>query len=147
MTKVMAENQKAAAMVRTRKVTTQASRLYSYAQKSVGELIQKLLTLAEGSKGGKLSNELKDVVYVLKAHKLRSSSHAHVFRTHGGLHALLKFISRCKECEGRDLVLLLGTLGNLCALEPDTRCTVSTESIRLMLMVTLNLYFIILCRL
>ena len=122
----MAEIQKAA-MLRTKKVATQTSKLHSYAQKNVGELIQKLITLSEGSKGGKLSNELKDVVYVLKTHKLRSSSHAHTFRTQGGLHALLKLISRCKESEGKDLVLLLGTLGNLCALEPDTRCTVSTE--------------------
>ena len=120
----MAERHNVAAL-RTKKVTLLSPKLQSYAQRSVGELTQKLLDLFEGSKGGRLSKELCDVLYVLKLQKFRSLSHAHLFRTRGGLRALLQLVSQCKECEARDLVLLLGTLGNLCALEPETRCAVS----------------------
>ena len=120
----MAEKHNVAAL-RTKKVALVSPKLQSYAQRSVGELTQKLLDLFEGSKGERLSKELCEVLYVLKAQKLRSPSHAHLFRTQGGLRALLQLVSHCKECEARDLVLLLGILGNLCALEPETRCAVS----------------------
>ena len=120
----MAEKHNVAAL-RTKKVALLSPKLQSYAQRSVGELTQKLLDLFEGSKGERLSKELCEVLYVLKAQKLRSPSHAYLFRTQGGLRALLQLVSHCKECEARDLVLLLGTLGNLCALEPETRCAVS----------------------
>ena len=120
----MAEKHNVAAL-RTKKVALLSPKLQLYAQKSVGELTEKLLDLFERSKGGRLSNELCEVLYVLKAQKLRSIRPAHLFRTRGGLRALLQLISHCKECEARDLVLLLGTLGNLCALEHETRCAVS----------------------
>lgn len=75
-----------------------------------------------GRKGDGLSAELRDVVYTLKAHELRSGRNAHAFRVGGGLAALLRLVT---GCGGRDAVLLLGAVGNLCALDTQSRREVS----------------------
>ena len=96
-------------------------RLRKQASASLPELTRELLRLAPASKGDGLSAELRDTVYVLKAYKLRSSRYAHAFRVGGGLAALLRLLA---AAAGRDAVLLLGALGNLCALDKQTRAQV-----------------------
>ena len=94
---------------------------------SLREMTEKLTSLSEGLNGGLLAGELRDAIYILKTQRLRSTGNAHTFRALGGLAALLQLVHRCRECRGRDMVLLLGTLGNLCALERETRSTVSIQ--------------------
>ena len=110
---------------RPKKSSSLLPRLQRFASKGLTEVTQRLLGLVEEFKSERLTTELRDVVYVLKAQKLRSATNAHAFHAAGGVGALLQLLSRCKEGEGRDLVLLLGTIGNLCALERETRATVS----------------------
>lgn len=94
--------------------------------KSVEELTRALVTLTDASKGEILTSELKDWIYMLKVHRLRHCSDAHEFCSNGGVEALLKLLCRCSvNRESRDLVLLLGALGNVCALDKNCRTVVS----------------------
>lgn len=94
------------------------SRLRGKASANLEELTRELLRLTSRRKGDGLSAELRDVVYTLKAHELRSGRNAHAFRVGGGLAALLRLAA---GCGGRDAVLLLGAVGNLCALDSQSR--------------------------
>ena len=104
------------------------SSLQKNTSKSVGELTSRLVTLTDTSKGEILTSELRDWVYMLKVHRLRHCSDAHEFCSNGGVGALTKLLSRCcTNREGRDLVLLLGTLGNVSALDKSSRDMVSVQ--------------------
>ena len=86
----------------------------------------RLLVENKGRNPG-LSTEMRDLVCMLKAHKLRHGVDAHAFAKCGGIPVLINLM---KECEGksqvsRDLVLVLGTIGNLCALSSNSRSIVS----------------------
>lgn len=100
------------------------SRLRGKASTNLEELTRELLRLTSGRKLDGLSAELRDVVYTLKAHELRSGRNAHAFRVGGGLAALLRLVA---GCSGRDAVLLLGAVGNLCALDAQSRREVSLQ--------------------
>lgn len=117
----MAENRRRSA---ARKLPPVTPRLQQYACKSLQEVTEELVRLVEADKRERLGVELQSIVFYLKAHKLRNVGNAHAFRVGGGLSALLHLTSQCKERE-RDLLLLLGTVGNLCALERETRSCVS----------------------
>ena len=103
-------------------------RMQKYASKSLHEITEQLVGLAESQKEERLSTELRDIVYFLKADRLRNAANAHAFRERGGLNALLQLVSCCSGGEGGDLVLLLGALGNICALDRQSRSAVSSNS-------------------
>ena len=104
-------------------VTT--ARLQSYATQSLSELADKLVKCSREEKGPTLSSRTRDIVYVLKTHKLRHSSNAHSFDGRRGVEGLLALFSLCAEQEGRDRGLLVATLANLCALDRGCRAKVS----------------------
>lgn len=91
-----------------------------YKTKSVEELTKtlKVLALKVGNPG--LSAELKDFLCMLKAHKLRHNEDAHAFCESGGMQVLLDML-KCCEASSRDSTLVLGTIGNLCALNRQSR--------------------------
>ncbi len=120
----MSERQKATVR-RAKKAPILLPRQLEYASQSLREATEKLVDLSEKQKGGQLTTELCDVVYVLKTQRLRSAANAHAFRTCGGVKALMRLLRLCVECEGKAATLVLGTLGNLCALEAATRTEVS----------------------
>ena len=103
-------------------------RMQKYVSKSLLEITEQLVGLVESQKDERLSTELRDIIYFLKADRLRNAANAHAFREGGGLTALLQLVSCCSRGEGEDLVLLLGTLGNICALDHQSRSTVSQNS-------------------
>jgi hypothetical protein len=98
-----------------------------YKSETVQELAETLKTL---SKGGKLTgqtaemNEFLSILRLLKTYKLRHATDAHAFCRGGGLQVLLDLLSQC-EFSGRDMVIVLGTVGNLCALDQNSRNIVS----------------------
>lgn len=99
-------------------------RLQSYVSQSLSELAERLVECSKEEKSQSLTSKTRDVVYVLKVHKLRHASNAHAFRGKNGVGALLGLLSLCSGREGRDRGLLLSTLGNLCALDKGTRSEV-----------------------
>lgn len=99
-------------------------RLQSYANQSLTELTDKLVKCAREEKGQTLSSRTRDIIYILKAHKLRHSGNAHAFDGRRGVENLLSLFSLCAEQEGRDRGLLLATLANLCALDRGCRSKV-----------------------
>ena len=103
-------------------------RQQKYSLQNLRDVTERLSELSESVKGGQLTTEVSDIVYVLKAQRLRSSCNAHAFRSFGGVQALLRLLRACREGEGREMVLLLGTLGNLCALEEETRTLVKRQT-------------------
>lgn len=99
-----------------------------YKDSDIGELAGVLKTLARKNSGPGLSPELRDLVCTLKSQKLRHSNDAHEFcvSMDSSMRVLLELL---KDCEGsadnRDIVLVLGTVGNLCALGSEPRNIVS----------------------
>lgn len=118
------ERRQKAAAPRAKKALTLLPRQQKYASQSLRELTEKLFELSERQKSGQLSTEMCDIVYVLKAQRLRSPSNAHAFRSCGGVKTMLRLLRVCKEAEWKGAPLVLGTLGNLCALEEGTRSEV-----------------------
>ncbi len=108
------ERQKAAG----KKAPVLLPRQEKYASQSLREITEQLEQLSGSQKGGQLFTKLCDIVYVLKTQRLRSASDAHAFQTCGGLKALLRSL---RACEGKAAALVLGTLGNVCALEGAAR--------------------------
>ena len=107
-----------------KKAAAVSPRLQSYANQSLAELTEKLVKSSKEEKGHSLSSKTRDIVYALKAYKLRHSSNAHAFLDGRGVEALLSLLALCAEQEGRDRGLLLATLANLCALHSDCRTKV-----------------------
>ena len=114
-----------------------------YKDSNIEELSQVLKTLVRKNSGPGLSTELRELVCTLKSQKLRHSNDAHAFcvSMDNSMRVLLELL---KDCEGsadqRDLVLVLGTVGNLCALgcqpriivsmtETDYKCMVASPSL------------------
>lgn len=92
-----------------------------YKFRSVEELAETLKRMSMEGKLAGLSSELREFVSRLKAHKLlRHTTDAHTFCKCGGLQGLLDLLSRC-EGSSRDMVIVLGTVGNLCALDSNSR--------------------------
>lgn len=100
-------------------------RMQKYVSKSLLEITEQLIGLVESQKDERLSTELRDIIYFLKADRLRNAANAHAFLEGGGLAALLRVVSWCSRGDGGDLVLLLGALGNICALDRQSRSSVS----------------------
>ena len=84
---------------------------------NIKELSERLVYLARKNK---INRELVKLIHYLKSKSLRNVPNAHAFRLSGGLAALMKLLPRCTK-QTKNLTLLLGTLGNLCALEQETR--------------------------
>lgn len=123
------EHQEMAAKIRAprhrlRNTVSALPRLQIYVSQSLSELAERLVECSKEEKGQSLTSKTRDIVYVLKTHKLRHTSNAHTFRGTNGVGALLSLLSLCAGREGRDRGLLLSTLGNLCALDKDTRTQV-----------------------
>ena len=95
-----------------------------YGNNDLEKLLEKLKTFASKQTRPGLSPELRELVGFLKSQRLRHRNDAHAFcSTIGnGMRVLQDLL---KDCEGasdsRDLVLVLGTIGNLCALESEPR--------------------------
>ncbi len=99
-----------------------------YESKSVEELTKILNMLIQKNQDPGLSTELRSFLCILKAHKLRHGGDAHAFSNGGGVEVLIALLEKCQEENGkynRDLVLVLGTIGNLCALSKKPRSIVS----------------------
>ena len=100
-----------------------------YESRSVQELAEALRAMA---KDGKLTgqfaemNEFVSILRSLKTYKLRHASDAHAFCKCGGLQVLLDLLSLC-EVSSPTMVIVLGTIGNLCALDPNSRNIVSVN--------------------
>ena len=107
-----------------KKTATLTPRLQSYANQSLTELTERLLKCSKEEKTDTLSSKTRDIIYVLKVHKLRHSCNAHAFCNGRGMEALLELLSLCLMKEGRDRGLLLATLANLCALHSECRSKV-----------------------
>lgn len=95
-----------------------------YKYKSVEELAEVLKVLASKNQGPGVSAELRNLVSMFKAHKLRHSADAHAFCRRDGMQVLLDLLSTC-EGNSKDLLLVLGTIGNLCALSHHPRTKVN----------------------
>ena len=107
-----------------RETASLSPRLQSYVNQTLAELTEKLVKCAREEKSQNLTSRTRDLIYVLKTHKLRHSSNAHAFYGLGGVEALLALLSLCASCEGRGRGLLLATLANLCALHRGWRSKV-----------------------
>ena len=108
-----------------KKTSSLSPRLQAYVNQSAAELTGKLVRLSREEQSDTLSSNTRDIVYVLKVHKLRHSSNAHVFHGRRGVEALLSLLSLTAEREGRDRGLLLATLANICAVHSGCRSKVS----------------------
>ena len=124
----MAEFDNSARPLQQKKTTALPPRLQSYAEQSLAELTEKLVKVSKEEKGQSLSSRTRDIVYVLKVHKLRHSANAHVFLGGRGVESLLSLLSLCSGQEGRDRGLLLATLANLCSLHGDCRSKVTCRA-------------------
>lgn len=91
-----------------------------YRSKSIEELAESLKILSKKNHTSGLSAELRDFVCMLKAHKLRHAADAHAFCKYGSMEALLELLKCCDASSG-DMVVVLGTIGNLCALHQSAR--------------------------
>lgn len=92
----------------------------NYKSKSIEELAETLKSLSRRSPAPGLSTELREFVCMLKAHKLRHTSDAHAFCKSGSMAVLLELLQQC-DASSRDAVVVLGTIGNLCALHQTAR--------------------------
>lgn len=90
-----------------------------YLSKSMDELCKMLEAMSKEVRGAKLSRELSDLVYTLKTQRLRHRKDASAFCRAGGVLSLIYMLSGAEEV--RDLVLLLATLANVCALDGSAR--------------------------
>ncbi len=97
-----------------------------YRSRSVEELAEALKTLCDEGNVTGLSAELREFVCMLKAHKLRHTTDAHAFYKSGGMQVLLELLNHCEVSSG-DMVIVLGTIGNLCALNQESRNTVKEK--------------------
>ncbi len=97
-----------------------------YRTRSVEDLTETLVILAKRVHTPGLPAELREFVCMLKAQKLRHSSDAHAFCKCGGMQALVNLLQFC-EADSRDSIVVLGTIGNLCALNHDSRRRVRTK--------------------
>lgn len=91
-----------------------------YRSKSIEELAETLKNLSKRNHSPGLSAELRDFVCMLKAHKLRHTADAHAFCKCGSMEILLGLLQYC-EASSADVVVVLGTIGNLCALHQNAR--------------------------
>lgn len=108
-----------------KKAAALTPRQQHFVNQSLCELTERLIKCSKEEKGHSLTSKTRDIVYVLKAYKLRHASNAHAFQSHNGVEALLALLSLCAGQEGRDRGLLLATLANVCALDGDCRAEVS----------------------
>lgn len=98
-----------------------------YRSKSVEELTETLKTLSKvGINSTGLSVELREFVCLLKAHKLRHAADAHAFFHCGGMQVLVDLLKHC-EVSSQDMVVVLGTVGNICAIDQNSRNFVSLQ--------------------
>lgn len=125
----MAETSNSAGPSQRTKTAALKPRLQCYANQTLPELTEKLLKCSREEKGPNLTSKTRDIIYVLKAHKLRHSLNAHAFSNRGGVEALLALLKLCAGREGRDRGLLLATLGNLCALHLECCSKVSVQEV------------------
>ena len=95
-----------------------------YKAKSIEELAETLNTLSKGQHTAGLSPELRDLLCMLKAHKLRHTNDAHAFCKNGCIETLLELLQCCDASSG-DVVVILGVIESLSALHPAARTTVS----------------------
>lgn len=91
-----------------------------YLARSVEDLTETLVILAKRVHTPGLPAELRELVCMLRAQKLRHSSDAHAFCKCGGMKVLVDLLKFC-EANSRDSTAVLGTIGNLCALNHDSR--------------------------
>lgn len=91
-----------------------------YKSKSIEELAETLKILSKRNHTSGLSAELREFVCMLKAHKLRHTTDAHAFCKCGSMEILLELLQCCDASSG-DVVVVLGTIGNLCALHQSPR--------------------------
>ena len=91
-----------------------------YRAKTVEELTKTLLNLAKGVHTPGLPAELREYLSMMRVHKLRHSNDAHAFCKCGGMQVLVSLLKLC-EADSRDSVVVLGTIGNLCAISHDSR--------------------------
>lgn len=96
-----------------------------YSSRSVEELAETLNVMSQERKSTGLSAEMRELVCMLKAHKLRHTADAHVFCNCGGLQVLLDLLTFCEV--NRDMVMILGTIGNACALNSNCRSMVKQK--------------------
>ncbi len=82
-----------------------------------------LNALCQCHTGSTLTEDMRKIVSRLKTSLLRHSSPSHAFNSCAGPQLLLQLLSQC-ACAGKDTVLLLGVLGNICALDESCRETV-----------------------
>ena len=90
----------------------------------IKDAVERLRELIRAQEGASMSRDARKIVTELKASVLRHSNQAHTFNIAGGPQILVNLLSQC-ACAGQDAVLLLGLLGNLCALDSSSRDTVS----------------------
>lgn len=83
------------------------------------DLCKQLDTLSKGTTETKFSAELAGLMYTLKTQRLRHRKDAVAFCRAGGVLSLARLLS--VAVEGRDLVLLLATLANVCSLDCNAR--------------------------
>lgn len=91
------------------------------------DYVDNLRELSRLHVGSTLSEETRCLVSELKSSVLRHTSPTHAFCILGGPQLLLQLLSQC-ACAGQDAVLLLGLLGNLCALDKSSRDIVSAHA-------------------
>ena len=92
-----------------------------YRARSVEDLTGTLVTLAKRVHAPGLPAELREFVCMLKAQKLRHSNDAHAFCKCGGMQVLMSLLKLCGEAASKDSIVVLGTIGNLCALHDGSR--------------------------
>ncbi len=94
--------------------------------KDTTKLLQTLKQCVGRNSGPGLSPELRELIGFLKSQRLRHRSDAHAFCASGqGMRILQELVRDCESGQdSRDLVLVLGTIGNLCALGTEARQTV-----------------------
>ena len=102
-------------------------RFLNYVSESLSDLTERLVKCSKEENGVVFTTTTRDVVYVLKVHRLRNAAEAHAFRSKGGVAALLALLSLCSGREGKDRGLVVSTLGNVCALDRGCRDEVRVQ--------------------
>ena len=96
-----------------------AKRQQVYVGKDMEEMCKLLDTMSKNASAPNLPGELSELMYTLKTQRLRHRKDASAFCRAGGVASLIRLLSVAGE--GRELVLLLGTLANVCSLDSNTR--------------------------
>ena len=94
-----------------------------YKAKTVEDLTKIVVVMAKSVHTPGLPAELRNLLSLLKIQKLRHSADAHAFCKCGGMQALVQLLQFC-EADSRDCITVLGTIGNLCALNQESRSSV-----------------------